>query len=107
MTTYDRAKTINSLAVAMGMQPISGKDMARYDTARGTLYCNDNSMDIGNVGAAISYFETMKLKALRSLSPEAQMVAGFYTSAINALKFVKEKTVEETGKSTVWVIHPL
>ena len=30
MTTYDRAKTINSLAVAMGMQPVSRKDMTRY-----------------------------------------------------------------------------
>ena len=101
MTTYDRAKTINSLAVAMGMQPVSKKDLARYDTARGTLYCNDRPVDLSNVAAAITYFETMKSKALRSLSPEAQTVAGFYSSAIDALNFLKQKTVEETGKPAV------
>ena len=101
MTTYDRAKTINSLAVAMGMQPVSRKDMTRYDTARGTFYCNDKPLDFSNIEAAISYFETMKAKALRSLSPESQMVAGYYSSAIDALRYVEQKTAEESGNPAV------
>ena len=101
MTTYDRAKTINSLAVAMGMQPVSRKDMTRYDTARGTLYCNDKPLDLSNIEAAISYFETMKSKALRSLSPESQTVAGYYSSAIDALRYVEQKTAEESGNTAV------
>ncbi|MBO6241034.1 MAG: hypothetical protein J6O61_09450 [Butyrivibrio sp.] len=98
MTTYDRAKTINSLAVAMGMQPVSKKDLAKYDTARGTIYCNDRPIDTGNIEGAILYFKTLKTKALKSLAPEAQTVAGYYTSAIDALEFLKQKTAEEVVK---------
>ena len=101
MTSYNRAQTINSLAMAMGVKPVSSKDMARYNSASGTFYCKDNSSDSNNIDSAIAYFENLKKSALRSLSSESQMIAGYYTSAIEALKFFQQKTAEDTNKPAV------
>ena len=102
MTTYNRAQTINSLAMAMGVKPVSQQDLNRYDNSRGTLYCKNNKREaVDNTGSAIAYFETMKKSALRSVSAESQIIAGYYTSAIEALRLVQQRTAEETNKTAV------
>ena len=99
MTTYNRAQTINSLAMAMGVKPVSQQDLNRYDNSRGTLYCKNNKREaVDNTGSAIAYFETMKKSALRSVSAESQILAFYY---IEALRLVQQRTAEETNKTAV------
>ncbi len=101
MTSYNRAQTINSLAMAMGVKPVSQNDLKRFDSASGTFYCNDKNNEEAKIESAIAYFENMKKNALRSISTDSHMVAEFCSTAIDALHFVQQKTAEDTGNKAV------
>ena len=84
----DRANTINSLALAMGV--VSENDLVskRYNVSTGTLYCGDEAgrtLDEEVVKNAITYFENMKKKYERSGMPNMEKVVSYFDAALVAL----------------------
>jgi hypothetical protein len=83
----DRANTINSLALAMGVISKEEYISRRFDNSTGTLYCQDDkaiSDDI--IKNAILYFEKMKQKYERSGIDNMGTVLSYYEAATYALK---------------------
>ena len=81
----DRADTINSLALAMGVSTEKEHE-SRYDSKTGTLYCNGRTINSDVITNAITYFENMKSKCERSGIDNIQTVISYYDAAATALR---------------------
>lgn len=99
MASFNRADTINSLAVAMGVKPVYDYQRNKYNTATGTIYCNGSQYSPELLSSAIAYFETMRSKARSSLAANSEMIVAYCDVAVSALKELQDKRVEEIGSS--------
>ncbi len=97
MASYNRADTINSLAMAMGVKPVLDYKKNKYNTATGTIYCNGTQYSPELLSQAIAYFETMRSKARSSLASNSGMIVAYCEVAVSALKELQDKRVEEMG----------
>lgn len=83
----NRADTINSLALAMGVISKGEYNKRRFDNKTGTLYCSDDQAvreDI--IKNAITYFDNMKKKYERSGLENMDTVISYYEVATEALR---------------------
>ncbi|MBE5842250.1 MAG: hypothetical protein E7304_12710 [Butyrivibrio sp.] len=99
MASYNRADTINSLAMAMGVKPVLDYKKNKYNTATGTIYCNGTQYSPELLSQAIAYFETMRSKARSSLASNSEMIVAYCEVAVSALKELQDKRVEEMGNT--------
>ena len=97
MATMNRADTINSLALAMGVNAPRGYDTKKYDTKTGTIYCKDRPVNEDTIKNAIHYFETLKARCDKSTASEIRTVGTYYDVAISALKAMQDNKTLETG----------
>ncbi len=97
MATMNRADTINSLALAMGVNAPRGYDAKKYDTKTGTIYCKDRPVNVDTIKNAIHYFETLKSRCDKSTAAEIRTVGTYYDAAITALKAMQDNNTLETG----------
>ena len=97
MATMNRADTINSLALAMGVNAPKGYDAKKYDTKTGTIYCQDRPVSDDTLKNAIHYFEALKARCDKSTAAEIRTVGTYYDIAISALKAVQDSKTIATG----------
>ncbi len=95
MANYNRTDTINSLAAAMGVKTVNTYTQSKYNIATGTIYGDGEHAGQSSISSAITYFESMKDKALRSIAPNSKTVAEYYSLAISALKTLQDNTAED------------